>query len=300
MIINPQTLDAAFKGFKTLFNDAFEAAPSHLDKLAMRAPSNSREEIYGWIGQFPGLREWVGERFVKNLSAHGYAIPNKKFESTVSVIRDDISDDRLGIYKPMFQEMGRSAKMHPDTVVFGLLKKAFETKCYDGQYFFDADHTGYVENGAGLDEVSVSNMQAGTDPAWFLFDTSRAVKPIIWQEREPYYFQAQNSDDSDHVFMKDEYRYGVRARCNAGFGLWQLAFGSKADLIPANYEAAREAMAKFTGDQGQMLAIVPTLMVVPSVLEAKARKLLLADKLENGEANIWKDSVELVVTPWLG
>jgi micrococcal nuclease len=30
--------------------------------------------------------------------------------------------------------------------------------------------------------------------------------------------------------MSEEYRYGVRARCNAGFGLWQLAYASKAEL----------------------------------------------------------------------
>lgn len=208
--------------------------------------------------------------------------------------------DRIGIYKPMFQEMGRSSKMHPDTVVFGLLKKAFETKCFDGQYFFDTDHPGFLPNGDGLAEVSVSNMQDGSNPAWYLFDTSRAIKPLIWQEREPYEFQTQNTDNSDHVFMKDEYRYGIRARCNAGFGLWQLAFASKAELVSANYAAARQTMMQFTGDEGQMLGITPTLLVVPTTLEEKARELLLAEKMPNGATNIWKDSVELIVTPWLG
>ena len=242
MIITPQALDAAFKGFKTLFNDAFGAVPSDLDRIAMRVPSNTSEEIHSWLGQFPGMREWIGERIVKNLSAHGFTIKNRKFESTVSVPRDKLEDDQIGVFRPLFQEMGRVAKTHPDTVVFEVLKAGFSSKCYDGQYFFDTDHAGFVQNGEALEEVSVSNFAAGTDEAWYLLDTSRAIKPIVWQERTPYEFQTQDQTGSDSVFLKDEYVYGVRARANAGYGLWQLAYASKQPLTHESYEAARLAM----------------------------------------------------------
>ena len=53
MIINGQTLDLAFKGFKSIYTDAHLAAPSHADKIAMTVPSNSRDETYGWLGQRP-------------------------------------------------------------------------------------------------------------------------------------------------------------------------------------------------------------------------------------------------------
>lgn len=101
MIINKQVLDSAFKGFKTVFGNAFGAATSNTDKVAMRVPSSTGEEVYGWLGQFPQMREWYGDRHIKNLSAHGFSIKNKKFESTVSVERDHISDDKLGLYKPL-------------------------------------------------------------------------------------------------------------------------------------------------------------------------------------------------------
>ncbi|PZU19288.1 MAG: hypothetical protein DI589_21900 [Shinella sp.] len=38
-------------------------------------------------------------------------------------------------------------------------------------------------------QTSISNMQAGTSEPWFLLDLSRAVRPIIWPEREKYEFQ---------------------------------------------------------------------------------------------------------------
>lgn len=58
-------------------------------------------------------------------------------------------------------------------------------------------------------------------------------------------------------------------------------------------------MQAFTGVQGQKLGIMPNLLIVPTSLEAKGRQLLKADKLSSGESNIWKDTAELVITPWL-
>lgn len=110
MIINDANLDGVFRGFRAIFIDAFGGAASHLDKVAMRAPSSTGEEVYGWLGQFPHLREWIGDRRVSNLLAHGFTIKNKKFESTVAVPRDHISDDKIGLYKPAFGEMGRTAR----------------------------------------------------------------------------------------------------------------------------------------------------------------------------------------------
>lgn len=69
--------------------------------------------------------------------------------------------------------------------------------------------------------------------------------------------------------MTDEYLYGVRARANAGFGLWQLAFGSRAPLTAANYAAARASMSSIKGDQGRVLGIRPNVLVVPPALERR-------------------------------
>ncbi|MCB6179647.1 Mu-like prophage major head subunit gpT family protein [Rhodobacter sp. Har01] len=73
------------------------------------------------------MREWIGPRVVNNLSAYGFTITNRKFESTVSVSREDIADGRLGTFKPAFAEMGGMARRHPDELIFGLLKNGFNS-----------------------------------------------------------------------------------------------------------------------------------------------------------------------------
>jgi len=151
-------------GFKTVYTDAYLSAPVNWDKIAMQVSSTSRDEAHGWLGQFPQLREWVGARHVHNLKAYGFTITNRKFESTVAVMRDDLADDRLGIFKPAFSEMGFLARMHPEEMVMGLLKDGFTKTCFDQQYFFDTDHpfTDATASRTGT-ASSVRNLQAGSD-----------------------------------------------------------------------------------------------------------------------------------------
>lgn len=297
MLVNAQNLNLVYSGFKAIYTDAYDAAPADAMKIAMEVPSAATEETYGWLGQFPQLREWIGPRVVQNLSAHAFTIRNRKFESTISVARDHISDDRIGVFKPMFAEMGWLARQHPEEMIFGLIAAGFSTTCFDGQNYFDTDHP--VENTDGVVE-SVSNMQAGSETPWFLIDTSRMMKPIIWQTREKYEFQAMDRTTDEHVFINDEYLYGVRARVNAGFGLWQLAFGSKLELNAANYAAARAAMMGYRSNGGRVLGIRPTMLVVPPSLESAARSLLKSEYGDGGVTNEWKDSAEMIVTPFLG
>ena len=296
MIVNGQTLDLAFKGFKTVVTDAMLQAPAFGKDIAMTVPSVSRDETYGWLGSFPAMREWLGPRNVKNLVANGFTIQNRKFESTLEINRDDIADDRLGVFKPMFAEMVQAAVRHPEALVFGLLASRFATNCHDGQFFFDTDHP--VTDADG-NVVQVSNTGGGAGTAWYLLDTSRAVRPIIWQEREKYEFQQITKEESEYVFMLDRYLYGIRARVNAGFGLWQLAYGSKQTLNSASYAAARAAMMGFTADGGRKLGVTPTVLVVPPSLEEAGLNLLNTEYGAAGASNPWKGTAKLIVTPYL-
>lgn len=296
MIVNPQVLDLAFKGFKTVVNDAMLEAQVYADQIAMTVPSVSRDETYGWLGSFPAMREWLGPRNVKNVVANGFTIQNRKFESTLEIARDDIADDRLGIFKPMFSEMGQAARRHPEELVFGLLASGFSTSCYDGQFFFDTDHPVTDADGA---VTQVSNFGGGAGTAWYLLDTSRAVRPIIWQEREKYEFQQLTQENSEYVFLNDSYLYGIRARVNAGFGLWQMAYGSKQTLNAANYAAARAAMMGVTADGGRKLGISPTILLVPPSLEEAALNIVNTEVGSAGASNPWKGTAKLIVTPYL-
>ncbi|MFK5947799.1 MAG: Mu-like prophage major head subunit gpT family protein [Methylococcales bacterium] len=297
MLVNRSNLGQLFEGFNTSFNKGLDSADSHYQEISMIMPSKASEETYGWLGQFPKLKEWIGDRTIKNLVAHSYTVKNKVYEDTISVKRTDIEDDQYGLMGPLVSEMGRVSGEHPDELIFSLLAAGFATKCYDGQFFFDTDHPVGVNN-----PVSVSNMQAGAGPGWFLLDTSRSIKPVLFQERIPYKFTSLTNDQDENVFMRDEYLYGIRARVNVGFGLWQLAFGSKDTLDATNYEAARVAMMSQEGDEGRKLGIRPDTLVVAPSLESEALTLIQNELIINSGvavSNQWAGTAKLIVAPWL-
>ncbi len=296
MIINSNSLAAMYRGFKATFQNAFDQQPSQLEKIATVVPSSTAIEDYGWMGSLPGMREWVGDRVIHNLGMHSYTIKNKDFELTVGVGRNKIEDDQLGIFAPMFKMLGYEAAIHPDKLAYGLLAKGFETRCYDGQYFFDSDHPVLDANG---EEQSVSNMQAGSGNPWFLIDDSRPLKPVIYQDRKKPKFVALNKDDDANVFLRNEYLYGVDSRGNAGFSLWQLAFGSRAALTAENFEAAIQAMGAFTRDGGDPLGVRPTTLVVGASNLAAAKKIVEAQLINGGDSNVNYKAVDLLHVSWL-
>ena len=300
-MITPALLQSLFTGFKKNFEDAKSEAPAQYTKIATVIKSTTKSNTYGWLGKFPSLRKWVGDRVIESMKAHGYQIVNEDFEATVAVDRNDIEDDELGIYAPLFQEMGLAAGIHPDELCFGLLGAGFTTPCYDGQYFFDTDHPVYPKADGTGTPVMTANVvvDAGYQgEPWFLLDTSRALKPVIFQDRKSPQLIAMTKIDDEAVFTRKEFRYGVDCRDAAGFGFWQLAFANKRALTPDNLWDSFSKMREFQADGGRKLGVKATMLVVPPSLEKLATQMLERE-LSSSSSNELKGKLELVVADYL-
>mgnify|MGYP001501929187 CR=1 FL=1 len=297
MLINQANLNALFTGFKAEFNGGFNNAESYYGQIATTVNSNTSQETYAWLGQYPKLREWLGDRQLKNMAASGYVLTNKKYESSVAIPKDAIDDDQYGIYSPLFREMGYAARVHPDELIFGLLAAGASTQCYDGKNFFDTTHP----VGGG----TVANYDAtGGGALWALLDTRRPLKPFIFQKRRDYALKQMNNADDEAVFMRDEYRFGIDARVNVGFGFWQQAYGSLNTLNTTNFDAAMAAMQAFKSDEGRPLGIRPNLLVCGPSNRAKAMQVLKTDTIPSAagtasQTNYNQNAVDVLIVPWL-
>lgn len=298
MELNTTTLQSANVGFSAAFARGLGTAASMLARVATIVPSTTKTQEYGWLGKAPRFREWIGDRVVMALAKHGYSLTNRSFESTISVDRDDFDDDNLGIYSPLFEELGSAAATFPDELVFALLKLGFTTKCYDGQFFFDTDHPVIGEDGQTT--LSVANTDGGAGTPWFLLDVSRPLKPLIYQDRKKFNkLVRMDKEDDANVFNRKELQYGSDGRCQVGFGFWQQAWGSRQTLDAAHYEAGRVALGSMKGDHGRPLGIVPRLLVVPPALEGAANGIVQSVLVNGGESNKWAGTAEVLVVPWL-
>lgn len=118
-----------------------ETGQSWISKVAMYFRSNQEMETYKWLGMVPGMRQWVGGRQAKGLRESGLTIRNQKYESTLEVNVDDLNRDQTGQLRVRIGEQARRATAHWASLLSTLILNGPSTDCYDGQYFFDTDHS---------------------------------------------------------------------------------------------------------------------------------------------------------------
>jgi phage major head subunit gpT-like protein len=314
MITNKGTPRELFTGLSAKYQEGRDSLMAkgigdHYLQVAEVIPSTTKENVYSWLGNFPAMRRWIGDRQLKSLRQDAYRIVNDKFEATIEVPRDDIEDDQLGQYSVKAKGAGINAMRHPNTMVFDQLKRGLTENCYDGQFFFDTDHPLYNRDNTA---TTVSNFGGGAGEAWFLLDTMQAMKPLIFQKRRDYQFRALYDLESDHVFMRDSYIMGVDARVATGFGFWQMAYASKQPLNQVNLEAAINAMRNFVDEDGTPLGVSPDLLVVGPNLDFAARQTVNAGlvpvqasvttsgtNFTGGNTNVTQNMIKILSTPWL-
>lgn len=296
MEISSGNLSLLFTGYQKVFNEALESAQSQYKDISMIVPSTTAQELYGWLDNLPGMREWVGDRIIHRLGSQGFAIKNKNWEQTIGLDRDDISDDRYGLFAPLVRNMAVAGATHPDQLIFSLLGDGFKTKCYDGQNFFDTAHPVSMND---KKRGTYSNVfGSGKYAPWFLLDCSRPLRPLIFQNRMPLMFVQKTSPQSDNVFFERTYYYGAEARYNVGLGMPQLAFACTDPLTPYNYSVVRAAMMSQRGDNGRPLGIRPTHLVTVPGNEGVALRLLRSETID-ASTNEWAGSVKPIITQYL-
>jgi phage major head subunit gpT-like protein len=275
--------------------------------------SASRQTTYPWLGRTTKFREWLGDRVIQALETHEYTIVNRNFEDTVAIDRNDIEDDTYGAYEPIIEQLGWDTKVHPDMLLFAMIKDAVanpgDVVGFDGVPFFSASHPVGLMNQAGTPTANINS--SGSGAYWYLIDASRVIRPFIFQLRREYAVTRMTNVADEAVFNRREFRYGVDGRANTGVGLWQLAYASNTDLSnPTNYGAARAAMRAFKTDAGQPFGALSSrtgvYLLVPPTLEEVARQLLNSEFMAGTGAsanvatsNIWRNSADLIVSEFL-
>jgi len=71
----------------------------------------------------------------------------------------------------------------------------------------------------GTAKVQVS-ARLTDDNAWFLLDTTKPVKPFVYQVRKKPDFVSQTNMDSPSVYMEGVFYFGAEARGASGYGFW--------------------------------------------------------------------------------
>lgn len=312
--INYESMSDFHQTISTRFFNTLAAQPAALwQQIATKIDSTSERNTYPFLGEIDDMREWIGQRIVRQIKSHRYAIENRKFELTFEAEVDKIKDDNGGavaLYGSLAEMRARSVAMQPDQLMFRevlAMSPAADSlhsiACYDGQDFFDTDHP--------VGSSTVSNDMGGSGDAWYLLDTSKPLRPFIYQEREAPTLAAMTDFSNPRVFELDRFTWGAKRRNAGGYGLWQGAVRSKQTLDATNVQAAWQRMTSFENDEGRNLGMRPTLLVVGQSNEWTAMDLFDlrvipvgtgaatdGDRFVGAENKMYK-KVPFIVSPWL-
>ncbi len=134
-----------------------------VDGVSMPIPSSQDEETHKWLGMSPTFREWLGGRDAKGFRDDGITITNRDFESTIEYHERDLAEDKTGQLQVRINEHADRAGSHDASLLSTLIINGESTVCYDGQYFFDTDHS-EGDSGSLSNDISVdiSALPVGT------------------------------------------------------------------------------------------------------------------------------------------
>ena len=156
----------------------------------------------------------VGDASVSNTSIAPLS------NASLSLAKYGYGDARTAM-KKFKNDDGRSLNITPNVLLVGpALEDVARMLLTDAKL---ADGTGNPYKGTA--ELVVDS-RIESDTAWFLLDTTKPIKPFIYQERKAPEFVQQTGQESDDVFNLKKFKFGAEARAAGGYGFWQLAFGS--------------------------------------------------------------------------
>jgi phage major head subunit gpT-like protein len=135
--------------------DAVEAATPFFPRLAITVESSTDIEDYDWLGAFPQMREWLGDRKFHQLGSSEFSIKNRTWENGIQLPKEKIDDGKTGYFDRLADGLATEASYHPDELLVETMELAEEIRCFDGGFFFDTNHV-YGDSGVQSNIITVA------------------------------------------------------------------------------------------------------------------------------------------------
>jgi phage major head subunit gpT-like protein len=169
--------------------------------------SDQPSETYVWLGMSPQMREWIGGRQAKGFRENSISIKNKHFESTLELLKRDATRDKTGQIMVRVADLAKRTQSHWASLVSSLIVGGATSLCYDGQYFFDTDHSegasGTQSNKVSVDVSALPTQVHGTTTApsveemqQCILQAIAAIKGYVDDQGEP-----MNEDANQFLVM---------------------------------------------------------------------------------------------------
>ena len=165
-----------------------DVGASWIPAVSMMFQSDQAQEKYPWLGMVPMMREWIGGRHAKSLPEEIITIENLHFEATLEFQIDDLCRDKTTQVQTRINELADRANAHWAKLLSSLIVNGHTDAsglAYDGQYFFDTDHStgssGAQSNDLTVDISALPTNNHGYTTAPAAAEMSLAIMETIQQ-----------------------------------------------------------------------------------------------------------------------
>lgn len=139
------------------------AATSLVDAIATQPlDSDQDSEEYGWLGMVPTMSQKLGEKKFSQIRDTEWAVRNIEYQGGIKLPKKHILYDKTGQIQVRIDELADRTSTHWWSLISQLIIDGESAACYDGQYFFDTDHS---EGNSGTQSNDItSDVTTTTNP----------------------------------------------------------------------------------------------------------------------------------------
>ncbi|MFQ3549971.1 MAG: Mu-like prophage major head subunit gpT family protein, partial [Armatimonadota bacterium] len=209
-------------------DDKYGQIKIRVQSLASEAKRHIDEIVFSLLSSGFSSKCYDGKNFFD--TQHQYGESGVQSNKTTSALSAESLQEAITTMMKYKDDRGKFLGITPDILVVPPDLQWTAMELLESTYYpEEGDITSKNANNVlkGKLDLLVSPYLVDTNN-WFVLSTKGTVKPFILQSRTPIEFSAL-LENSESGFMRDEFIYGVRARYNAGYGLWQMAYGSMVD-----------------------------------------------------------------------
>lgn len=189
--------DDTYGVYNPMFQNMGECAALHPNKQCYMALMRGFKERCYDKKPFFSAEHPVGNRKISNLGTKKLSV-------------EAYEDARTRIMS-MVGDQGSSLGLVPNLLVVSPSNEKMGRQILEAEFL-----NGSSNINKGTAKLLVEPELAVEPEQWFLLCTTRAIKPIIYQERKKIKFISKTADTDDNVFMQDVFLYGADGRNNVG------------------------------------------------------------------------------------
>lgn len=164
-------IEAAYIGFQTMLHNRLKKAESQYAQLATIVDTDNVLDRQIWLQSTPKMQLWLGDKTLNVLRGESLPIVTRPHEASIVIPKNDIINDRYGIYRGRINDLADGYTWALDELVIvmiaaGIAGGALGTT-YDGQFLVDTDHTALSAGGSQQsNKVTGAFSQAVYQTAW--------------------------------------------------------------------------------------------------------------------------------------